>query len=667
MNYFTLIKSCNKILITVLFFFSITMLFQNQTLADDGSFETRGEIQSISSDSLTVNNLTFKVDGNTVVKNDNETVIPYSQLNVGMFVEIEAVVLSDSSLLAKIINMHTEKDDLEIEGFVNSVGGNSLVVNNVTVFVDNNTVISGEEDSLKTFSDIRVGNFVNIKAVRLTGDTLLAVRIKLQTENSQDKIEIEGTINNINQDTLVVNNFNVVVDANTVIQTDEHVRLSLSELKVGQKVDIKAVLLTNTVYLAKKINVNEVNGNSDQTFEFTTTIDSLIGNSILLNGILVHTDSTTEFMSQNHTPKLFSDLKVGMKIKAEGIIKTDGTYLARKIKIQEIWNEDVEVKGTIDSKGSDWLKVLNQKYYVNSSSQLFNFDLTPISFNSLTVGLKVEIEAYASSNNDSLYVKKLNVHDSTTVDVYGKIDSINANTFYVSNQKFVTNSNTTVILYTDTLGTVNDLAVNQSVEITALLQPDNSYLVLVVKIEEDPNVTKVSGFINNVTQNSLSVALPSFTITANTVVLNSNYQTISFSNLTAGQKVTVWGNQVGPSQVVALQIVANTGIVTGIKDIKNQVTIPDNFSLSQNYPNPFNPSTRIRYTLNKSSFVTLKIYNILGKEVATLVNEQKPSGTFEVTFIANNLASGVYFYRIQVYTQGRAGSFVKTKKLILMK
>ena len=265
MNYFTLIKSCKKIFITILFFFSITMLFQNQTLADDGGFETRGEIQSISSDSLTVNNLTFKVDANTVVKNDDDTVIPYSQLNVGVFVEIEAVVLSDSSFLAKTINMHTEKDDIEIEGFVNSVGGSSLVVNDVTVFVDNNTVISGEEDSLKTFSDIRVGNVVNIKAVRLAGDTLLAIRIKLQTENSQDKIEIEGTINNINQDTLVVNNFNVVVDANTVIQTDEHVRLSLSELIVGQKVDIKAVLLTNTLYLARKINVDEVNGNSNQT------------------------------------------------------------------------------------------------------------------------------------------------------------------------------------------------------------------------------------------------------------------------------------------------------------------------------------------------------------------------------------------------------------------
>ncbi|MCH7827526.1 MAG: T9SS type A sorting domain-containing protein [Bacteroidetes bacterium] len=213
----------------------------------------------------------------------------------------------------------------------------------------------------------------------------------------------------------------------------------------------------------------------------------------------------------------------------------------------------------------------------------------------------------------------------------------------------------------DSVVTLNDLAVNQTVEILAFLQSNNSYLALVINIEEDPNVTTVSGFINNVTQNSLSVALPSFIITPSTIFLNLSYQPISVSDLVAGQEVTVWGNQVSPSQIEALQIIANTDIVTGIEDNKNRLTIPDNFSLSQNYPNPFNPSTRIRYTLSEVSFVTLKIYNILGKEVATLVNELKPSGTFEVTFNAHRLASGVYFYSLH------AGNFVKTKKLILLK
>ena len=85
------------------------------------------------------------------------------------------------------------------------------------------------------------------------------------------------------------------------------------------------------------------------------------------------------------------------------------------------------------------------------------------------------------------------------------------------------------------------------------------------------------------------------------------------------------------------------------------------FSLDQNYPNPFNPTTNIRFAIPQSSFVTLKVYNILGKEIATLVNEQKESGIYDVNFDASDLASGVYVYKIQ------AGNFSATKKLMLMK
>ena len=105
-----------------------------------------------------------------------------------------------------------------------------------------------------------------------------------------------------------------------------------------------------------------------------------------------------------------------------------------------------------------------------------------------------------------------------------------------------------------------------------------------------------------------------------------------------------------------------------------QKNVPDRFILSQNYPNPFNPTTTIKYSIPNletrhasSLHVTLKVYDILGREVATLVNEEKPPGNYKVTFDASHtehgqsLASGVYLYRLQ------AGSFNETKKLILLK
>jgi len=81
----------------------------------------------------------------------------------------------------------------------------------------------------------------------------------------------------------------------------------------------------------------------------------------------------------------------------------------------------------------------------------------------------------------------------------------------------------------------------------------------------------------------------------------------------------------------------------------------------QNYPNPFNPITIIRYQMPKDEFVTLRVYDILGREITTLVNEEKPAGTYSVNFNASNLASGIYFYKIS------AGNFSQTKKMLLLR
>jgi hypothetical protein len=99
---------------------------------------------------------------------------------------------------------------------------------------------------------------------------------------------------------------------------------------------------------------------------------------------------------------------------------------------------------------------------------------------------------------------------------------------------------------------------------------------------------------------------------------------------------------------------------TGVND-HNQPNTPNSYSLVQNYPNPFNPTTTINYQLKFGGRVTLKVYNILGREVATLVNEEKPAGNYSIVFDAGKLSSGIYFYRLQT------GNFVATKKMILLK
>jgi len=97
----------------------------------------------------------------------------------------------------------------------------------------------------------------------------------------------------------------------------------------------------------------------------------------------------------------------------------------------------------------------------------------------------------------------------------------------------------------------------------------------------------------------------------------------------------------------------------GVKD--NDNTTPKQYILYQNYPNPFNPTTTIRFDLPERARVVLKICNILGQEVAELVNEEKQPGVYEVNWNASGFANGVYFYRLE------AGRYTETKKLVLMK
>ena len=117
------------------------------------------------------------------------------------------------------------------------------------------------------------------------------------------------------------------------------------------------------------------------------------------------------------------------------------------------------------------------------------------------------------------------------------------------------------------------------------------------------------------------------------------------------------------------------GVVYGdttVVSVENETpNLPTKFSLLQNYPNPFNPTTKIRYEIpgqarKDNMLVTLKVYDVLGNEVTTLVNEEKPAGSYEVEFNGSNLTSGVYFYQLRV-TSSKGQVFVQTKKMLLIK
>jgi len=108
------------------------------------------------------------------------------------------------------------------------------------------------------------------------------------------------------------------------------------------------------------------------------------------------------------------------------------------------------------------------------------------------------------------------------------------------------------------------------------------------------------------------------------------------------------------------EIIDFTATTDPTVDVEEEFNL-SSYELTQNYPNPFNPSTQINYNIAEGGLLNLKVYNILGIEVATLVNEYKPAGSYQVSFDGNDLSSGVYIYSLSV------NNFTKTRKMILEK
>lgn len=141
-------------------------------------------------------------------------------------------------------------------------------------------------------------------------------------------------------------------------------------------------------------------------------------------------------------------------------------------------------------------------------------------------------------------------------------------------------------------------------------------------------------------------------------IINQNLQIVHFN---ASQDY--WGGYFGPGIILGeyKTVLFNYLIVS----VENESSKINDFQLYQNYPNPFNPTTTIKYQIPELSFITLKIYDVLGTEIAVLVNEEKPAGSYEINCNANSLSSGIYFY--QLSATGGAGKFTKARKMILLR
>jgi hypothetical protein len=287
---------------------------------------------------------------------------------------------------------------------------------------------------------------------------------------------------------------------------------------------------------------------------------------------------------------------------------------------------DFNLVPSIKPDGSEYLIAYGGVFRYGEDLPFFNPILLDGTGTTVTTGFDQQLNQYTTAN--------MNLFDSTTNDMY---------TMFFGG---------TAMYYYDT--------------ISATIKVDS----LVPFIDDISLVTRNSA--GNFSETLYPVRMPGLLGTNAKFILNDNISqydngVIKFREINARTMVGyIFGGikasepNMGPSTAndIILKVYIRPSWV-GIENISSE--IPAGYTLSQNYPNPFNPSTKIRFDIAKSDFVKLAVYNSLGQKVSDLVNKELSAGSYEVTWTADNLAGGIYFYRIET------GSFTETKKMVVVK
>ncbi len=633
--------------------------------------KTEGFIQSIGGDSLTVNGYLFRVDSNTVFEYKDHQNIIFANLRVNDFVEIKASALDDGSYLAERIELKNNDEhhsELKTMGQIEALTDSSVQVNGMPFGVDGQTKIKGSDDQYLSLSDLSVGLLVKIEALQQADGSYLAVEIEVkQNDEHAMDMEIKGLVDSVGVDYIVVAWQKIFVDSLTKFEIKGNEQASFADLQTGMKVEVEAYRQNDGSLLAKKIEVEDGNAPYEK-IEFTGAIDSVGVDFIIALGYTVFVDSGTVIMDSHFSPVTLSGLQKGQIVKVKGLLQNDGSILAYKIKVKDLWASFFEIEGAIENLGADWLTVYGITFMVDSNTVFYDVNKAVIAFTDLQAGQNVKVKARLNAQGEyQALMVKIKYDNVNRIEVTGAIEALTTDSIRVNGITFFTDSTTIVYDLQGANIAHGDLQLEQVVEVKGVLQADGAFKAVYIKVEDDPNLVDISSSLNGITNNSVIVSDKEFKLSASTVVLNSNFEAIDISSLTLGQPVTVWAVPAADGSMDALQLQETTLSAATAIDQRQASQVISSFKLNQNYPNPFNPSTTISFTLSGTfSTVKLEVFNLLGQKVKTIFNGVLNNGSYSFQWngqneAAQSVSSGIYFYRLQVDQKAQI------RQMVLMK
>ena len=327
--------------------------------------------------------------------------------------------------------------DLELTGNITELGADYLIVEGYTFYVDENTNLRGPGNDPVPFSFFQLSDLVEVKGDNRGDGTYLAASVKSEDgPGNENEIELTGYVTELGTNSLVINGITFFVDANTQYRGRHGMVFSFEQIQVGMLLEVKAALQTNGDLLAIRIKTEDDQHHSEE-LEVTGIIDNLTANSIILGQWEFFVNNQTAILDDHNMPITFGDLNVGNKVEVKALRQLDNTYLAVRIKLEDVPENEIEFTAQIENIIGNDITVGGITFGTDSNTVFLDHNRMPVTIAALSVGMWVEVKGFKNLDG-TYYASRVQIEDfvRTEIEIKGNITELTASSLVVSGITF---------------------------------------------------------------------------------------------------------------------------------------------------------------------------------------------------------------------------------------
>lgn len=503
------------------------------------NFEISGAITALSTNSITVSGTNIFIDTSTIIYTQFHAALTFSDLKIGDNVVVKVAKSVNGQDIAVVIMVKTKNTEQEIElsGKIQLLTSNSITIQNIKFYTNASTIIIAKDKGIIKFSDLKIGDDVEVRGYKQVDSSYLALYIKVEGKNLEQKeLEVEGLISATSLNSITVNTVTFFVDSSTVISAHEGVILNLGELKIGDRVEVKAILQADGSYKALKIELE--NDESAKAIVVTGMIDVVNSDNIVVGSNKIYVNNQTKIYGMHHQKIAFANLAVGSFIVAKAYLLNEN-YFASTIKVRESSKTEFHLTGAIESINGASITIKGLILVTDQNTDFVDENRNTISINDLKVGQIISVDAQLQSGNQYIALKIIaRKFWRPTVIVEGLIENLTLTSLTVMGKTFSVDSSTLVVGTGSGVFTFASLSVGLAVEVKGSLSTSGVLTAKLIKLHPSREF-KLYGKIESISGTKFVVGGLTFVTDQSTVYYNEFDNSVLFDSLKPNQYVEV--------------------------------------------------------------------------------------------------------------------------------